>query len=117
MRKKLINLILCLLINIVSYSQTLHPQILSDSTVIITYDQLKSANKLITEGKYYKDLYKESFYQISKYKIIIQNNEKLDSLRCQEIDNLNKKLQKTDTTWTKVVSIIGVILGIIAISK
>lgn len=116
MKKKLSLLILSLLTVTVSYSQTLLPKILSDSTVIISNKQLRTSNKLFIQGVMYKEIVNEDSIRIDNYKKLITNYEKIDSLRVNNIDNIQKKY-KTATTFNKILSILCGVLAITLIVK
>ena len=118
MKKILTVLIFYLLTPSQLYSQDLYPKILSDSTIIITSIQLKNANKLFLEGKMYKELYTESLNKISNYKLIVDNYKKVDSLRVNDIEKLNKNLalaNKKASINTKILGCSSIILAILSI--
>lgn len=118
MKKILTVLIFYLLTPSQLYSQDLYPKILSDSTIIITPLQLKNANKLFLEGKMYKELYTESLNKISNYKLLVDNYKKVDSLRVNDIEKLNKNLalaNKKASINTKILGGSSIILAILSI--
>ena len=104
---KRIVLLLCinLLTATVCSSQTIYPQIASDSTVIISHKQLKQTNLIFLEHKKFKEVNKELNNQIINYKKLVNNYESQDSLyekRISYLDNKlkisNDKIHKNNTT-------------------
>lgn len=104
---KRIVLLLCinLLTATVCSSQTIYPQIASDSTVIISHKQLKQTNLIFLEHKKFKEVNKELNNQIINYKKLVNNYELQDSLyekRISYLDNelkiSNNKIHKNSTT-------------------
>ena len=104
---KRIVLLLCisLLTAIVCSSQTIYPQIASDSTVIISHKQLKQTNLIFLEHKKFKEVNKELNNQIINYKKLVNNYEIQDSLYTKRISYLdnelkisNNKIHKNSTT-------------------
>ena len=104
---KRIVLLLCinLLTAIVCSSQTIYPQIASDSTVIISHKQLKQTNLIFLEHKKFKEVNEELNNQIINYKKLVDNYELQDSLyreRVSYLDNelkiSNDKVHKNSTT-------------------
>lgn len=80
----------------VSSSQTTYPKQLSDSTIVITKDQLKQANllflerdKLILENQQLNDL-------VVSYDDLISNMEKTDSLKNEQIVTLMNGLKDSE---------------------
>lgn len=104
---KRIVLLLCinLLTAIVCSSQTIYPQIVSDSTVIISHKQLKQTNLIFLEHKKFKEVNEELNNQIINYRKLVDNYELQDSLyreRVSYLDNelkiSNNKIHKNSTT-------------------
>ena len=104
---KRIVLLLCinLLTAIVCSSQTIYPQIASDSTVIISHKQLKQTNLIFLEHKKFKEVNEELNNQIINYRKLVDNYELQDSLyreRVSYLDNelkiSNDKIHKNSTT-------------------
>ncbi len=104
---KRIVLLLCinLLTAIVCSSQTIYPQIASDSTVIISHKQLKQTNLIFLEHKKFKEVNEELNNQIINYRKLVDNYELQDSLyreRVSYLDNelkiSNDKVHKNSTT-------------------
>lgn len=104
---KRIVLLLCinLLTAIVCSSQTIYPQIASDSTVIISHKQLKQTNLIFLEHKKFKEVNEELNNQIINYRKLVDNYELQDSLyreRVSYLDNelkiSNNKIHKNSTT-------------------
>ena len=104
---KRIVLLLCinLLTAIVCFSQTIYPQIASDSTVIISHKQLKQTNLIFLEHKKFKEVNEELNNQIINYRKLVDNYELQDSLyreRVSYLDNelkiSNNKIHKNSTT-------------------
>ena len=104
---KRIVLLLCinLLTAIVCSSQTIYPQIASDSTVIISHKQLKQTNLIFLEHKKFKEVNEELNNQIINYKKLVDNYELQDSLYRERVSYLddelkisNNKIHKNSTT-------------------
>ena len=96
---KRIVLLLCinLLTAIVCSSQTIYPQIASDSTVIISHKQLKQTNliflehnKLILENQELKS-------QLNNYSDLVSNYQTNDSIKNTQISLLRSNLDKYNT--------------------
>lgn len=100
---KRIVLLLCinLLTATVCSSQTIYPQIASDSTVIISHKQLKQTNLLFLEHKKFKEVNKELNNQIINYKKLVNNYELQDSLYEKRISYLDNKLKISNNTIQK----------------
>lgn len=120
---KRIVLLLCinLLTAIVCSSQTIYPQIASDSTVIISHKQLKQTNLIFLEHKKFKEVNEELNNQIINYRKLVDNYELQDSLYRERVSYLddelkisNDKIHKNSTT-IKVYRFlcIGLIVGLI----
>ena len=104
---KRIVLLLCinLLTAIVCSSQTIYPQIASDSTVIISHKQLKQTNLIFLEHKKFKEVNEELNNQIINYRKLVDNYELQDSLYRERVSYLddelkisNNKVHKNSTT-------------------
>lgn len=104
---KRIVLLLCinLLTAIVCSSQTIYPQIASDSTVIISHKQLKQTNLIFLEHKKFKEVNEELNNQIINYRKLVDNYELQDSLYRERVSYLddelkisNNKIHKNSTT-------------------
>lgn len=104
---KRIVLLLCinLLTAIVCSSQTIYPQIASDSTVIISHKQLKQTNLIFLEHKKFKEVNEELNNQIINYRKLVDNYELQDSLYRERVSYLddelkisNSKIHKNSTT-------------------
>lgn len=104
---KRIVLLLCinLLTAIVCSSQTIYPQIASDSTVIISHKQLKQTNLIFLEHKKFKEVNEELNNQIINYRKLVDNYELQDSLYRERVSYLddelkisNDKIHKNSTT-------------------
>lgn len=104
---KRIVLLLCinLLTVIVCSSQTIYPQIASDSTVIISHKQLKQTNLIFLEHKKFKEVNEELNNQIINYRKLVDNYELQDSLYRKRVSYLddelkisNDKIYKNSTT-------------------
>lgn len=104
---KRIVLLLCinLLTVIVCSSQTIYPQIASDSTVIISHKQLKQTNLIFLEHKKFKEVNEELNNQIINYRKLVDNYELQDSLYRKRVSYLddelkisNDKIHKNSTT-------------------
>lgn len=110
-KKRLRVLILFVSIPTLIYSQITYPKILSDSTIIINYQQLKNANKLFIQGEMYKNLYEESYKQNKEYKELIVNYERIDSIRVNDINNLNKLIEKSNNSNKTLSSVNNILTG------
>lgn len=104
---KRIVLLLCinLLTATVCSSQTIYPQIASDSTVIISHKQLKQTNLIFLEHKKFKEVNEELNNQIVNYRKLVDNYELQDSLYRERVSYLddelkisNNKIHKNSTT-------------------
>ena len=92
---KRIVLLLCinLLTAIVCSSQTIYPQIASDSTVIISHKQLKQTNLIFLEHKKFKEVNEELNNQIINYRKLVDNYELQDSLYRERVSYLDNELK------------------------
>lgn len=125
MKQFVIVLLLSLLMPIAAVSQNTYPSITSDSLVIITPEQLKTANLIFNEHEMLTEKVKLLDSQISNLTEINKLYEVQDSIRVKELDlykgayydSLDKytKLNKKYKT-TKVLSISGlaaILLGVL----
>lgn len=78
------------------FSQITYPKILSDSTVVITNQQLKEANKMFIQKDWYEQVNSELKQQLVDYKELVNNYEEIDSIRLETIGNLNDELERQD---------------------
>lgn len=98
MKKRLLGLIICLLIPLSSFCITTSDSIATNLTV----SEVRTLNNILIEHyKWSKQvpLYK---YQILNYQKLIENNNKVDSLRMNEIKFLNIQVQKNEETINKL---------------
>lgn len=124
MKRKLKTLILCLLIPVLCFSQTIY-QIDSNSDTIVSvpYEMIKQANVVFVERDMYHEeslLWKNiSQIQDSVISNYIQQNEKLElnsNLYQREVAILQSDLEKQKKRQRKAVfksGLVGVIVGII----
>lgn len=86
------------MIPIVSSSQIIYPQILNDSLIVISPIQLKQTNLIFLQhNKFRKEiLYKDSI--ISNLKLINTNNQKIDSLRINQLNLCTEEIKNNQNT-------------------
>ena len=88
----------------VSFSKTSYPLIMNDSLIIITSDQLKTANLIFLEYSKEKTINTELEKQIHNYKILYNNELIQDSLYqicIQDLSELTK--QQNDTNFRQLL--------------
>jgi hypothetical protein len=87
----MIALLLSLLTTTVSFSQTTYPQIVNDTLILLTSDQLKHTNLIFAEHKMLLEKTDLLESQTQQYKKLIANYEYNDSVN-SELLEVNKKL-------------------------
>ena len=104
MKRVVIVLLTSLLTVIASFSKTTYPIIQSDSTVKITYQQLKSTNLIFLEHQKFKLENIELKSPVDNYKKLIRGYNLVDSLNVEKITILNKQIDSDNKTINKQTS-------------
>ena len=109
MKKSLLVLLISLLPLMSSFSQTIYPKLLNDSSVVISAKQLKQTNLIFLEHQYLKNINGELNKQVSYYRILCNNYQGTDSLKTKEIqmyskenEHLNSKVNNQITEINKL---------------
>lgn len=97
-KKTLVLFLVSLLIPIASFSQTIYPQILNDSLIVITPTQLKQTNLIFSEHSYYTKLVLELQSKITNLQSINNIWEQSDSLQKEKINTCMQIINNNNTT-------------------
>lgn len=107
MRKKVILFLISLLIPILSFSETIYPQLLNDSLIVITPLQLKKTNLIFLEHRKLKLENSELQLQTAKYKQLYANYLVIDSINSTITNELRSELLARDEELKKQLQIVS----------